>query len=559
MNDERRQEAAPVPPAPRPARTSALAPLRNPTFRTFWFASLASNLGGLIQAVAAAWTMTTLTSSADMVALVQASTTLPIMLFALASGAVADTFDRRRVMLAAQTAMLAVSAALALSAWAGLLTPWLLLAFTFAIGCGVALNNPAWQASIGDIVSRGELPAAVALNSVSFNLTRSVGPAIGGAIVAAAGAAAAFAINALSYLAIIGALLVWKPQFPPRALPPETLGQAMGAGLRYVAMSPNLIAVLVRGLVFGGASIATLALLPIVARTLAGGALGYGLLLGAFGLGAIGGAFLGARLGGRVASETIIRLAFAGFALCAVTAALSPSAIVVGAGLLVGGASWVLALSLLNTTVQLSAPRWVAARAISLHQTAVFGGMALGSWLWGLLAERDGAGTALLGSAVALVAGGLVGLVLPLPNRSQLDLSPLDRFRIPTLGLDLQGRSGPVAISIEYRIRNADLPEFLNVMLERQRIRRRDGARHWTLLRDLEDPELWTEFYQTATWTDYIRHNTRLTRADAEIGERLRALHAGPDLPRVRRRLVRPIRWLQDEAHHQRHAPLDPH
>ncbi len=538
---------------------SALAPLRNPTFRTFWLASLASNLGGLIQAVGAAWTMTTLTASADMVALVQASTTLPIMLFSLASGAVADNLDRRRVMIAAQVGMLAVSIALTLCAWAGLLTPWLLLAFTFAIGCGVALNNPSWQASLGDIVPRADLPAAVALNSVGFNLTRSVGPAIGGAIVATAGAAAAFAANALSYLAIIGALLVWKPQLPARTLPPESLGAAMGAGLRYVAMSPHLGVVLLRSFLFGLTSVAVLALLPIVARTLVGGgALTYGLLLGAFGVGAIGGAFLGARLRAVLSSEWIVRLAFLGFALCAASTALSPNPWATGAGLMVGGACWVLALSLFNVTIQLSTPRWVVGRSIALYQTAVFGGMALGAWMWGVLAEAHGTDTALLAAAAAMLAGALAGLAAPLPDRAELDLAPLDRFRAPSLVLDLQPRSGPVAVSIEFRIQEQNLPDFLMAMRERQRIRRRDGARHWTLLRDLADPELWTEFYQTATWIDYLRHNQRATKADAEVGDRLRALHSGPEPIRVRRRLVRPPRWAPADDHHG-HAHLDPH
>jgi MFS family permease len=537
---------------------AALAPLRNRTFRTFWIASLASNLGGLIQAVGAAWTMTTISGSADMVALVQAATTLPIMLFSLATGAIADNFNRRRVMIAAQVGMLAVSVGLALCAWAGLLTPWLLLGFTFAIGCGVALNNPSWQASVGDIVPRADLPAAVALNSVGFNLTRSVGPAIGGAIVATAGAAAAFAANALSYLAIIGALLVWKPLLPVRTLPPEGLGAAMGAGLRYVAMSPQIGVVLLRSGLFGLTSVAVLALLPLVARNLVGGgALTYGLLLGAFGVGAIGGAFLGARLRASLSSEWIVRLAFAGFATCAAIAALSPSGWLTGAGLMVGGAAWVLALSLFNVTVQLSTPRWVVGRALALYQTAVFGGMALGAWVWGLLAEARGFDVALLGAAGCMIAAALVGLALPLPDRAELDLAPLDRFREPTLGLDLQPRSGPVAISVEYRIHDDDLSEFLATMGERQRIRQRDGARHWTLLRDLEDPELWTEFYQTATWIDYLRHHQRATKADAEVGDRLHALHAGPDRPVVRRRLVRQTRWLPSAPHAP--SPLDPH
>ncbi|MBP7003390.1 MFS transporter [Amaricoccus sp.] len=544
-------------------RSGALAPLANPTFRTFWIANLFSNLGGLIQAVGAAWTMTTISGSADMVALVQASTTLPIMLFSLASGAIADNFNRRSVMLAAQAGMFVVSAALALCAWADLLTPWLLLGFTFMIGCGVALNNPSWQATVGDIVPRHDLPAAVALNSVGFNLTRSVGPAIGGAIVAAAGAAAAFAANAASYLAIITALLLWRPAAAPRALPPESLGAAMGAGLRYVAMSPHIGVVLLRSFLFGLTSVAVLALLPIVARHLvSGGALTYGLLLGAFGVGAIGGAFAATRLRSRVSAEWIVRIAFAAFAIAAATTALSPSAWLTGLGLMLGGAAWVLALSLFNVTVQLSTPRWVVGRALALYQTAVFGGMALGAWTWGLLAEARGVDAALLLAAAGMAAGGLVGLVLPLPDRRDLDLAPLDRFREPTLGVDLQPRSGPVAITVEYRIRLADQPEFLATMAERQRIRQRDGARHWTLMRDLSDGEIWLEFYQVATWIDYLRHHQRATKADADVVDRLRALHAGPDVPVVRRRLVRQTRWLphaQQHLHHPASPHVDPH
>ncbi|WP_307968094.1 MFS transporter, partial [Sinorhizobium medicae] len=232
-------------------RTSPLAPFRHDIFRTIWIASLASNFGGLIQAVGAAWLMTSISQSVNMVALVQASTSLPIMLFSLVSGALADNFDRRRIMLVAQSFMLAVSGLLTVCAYYGIVTPWLLLIFTFLLGCGTALNNPSWQASVGDMVPRDDLPAAVALNSMGFNLTRSVGPAIGGAIVAAAGAAAAFAANTLSYFAILFALARWKPVTPENRLPRETLGRAVSAGLRYVAMSPNIGKVLVRGFAFG--------------------------------------------------------------------------------------------------------------------------------------------------------------------------------------------------------------------------------------------------------------------------------------------------------------------
>src|SRR5690606_15351828 len=228
------------------------------------------NFGGLIQAVGAAWLMTIISGSADMVALVQASTTLPIMIFAAISGAFADSFNRRLVMLTAQSFMFAVSLLLAVFAWFDLLTPWLLLAFTFLIGCGTALNNPSWQASVGDIVTRDELPAAVALNSVGFNLTRSVGPAIGGMIVATAGAATAFAANVLSYFPLIFVLWRWRAPVVENRLPRETTGRAVSAGLRFVAMSPNIGRVLLRAFTFGFSTVAVLALLPLVARNLVG-------------------------------------------------------------------------------------------------------------------------------------------------------------------------------------------------------------------------------------------------------------------------------------------------
>jgi len=529
-------------------RASALAPLGIPTFRAIWIASLASNFGALIQSVGAAWMMTQISREADMVALVQASTALPIMVFSLASGAIADNFNRRSVMLAAQLFMLAVSLLLTLAAWYGLLTPWTLLGFTFLIGCGTALNNPSWQASVGDIVPRTHLPAAVALNSVGFNITRSVGPALGGFIVAVGGAAAAFAVNCLSYLALISVLFFWRPQLAPNRLPRERLAAAMGAGLRYVAMSPNILKVLLRSFLFGLSSVAVLALLPLVARELVqGGPTLYGGLLGAFGLGAIGGAFLGGRLQTQLASEWIVRLAFVGFAVCSAVLALVPSAPVIAIAMMLGGASWVLALALFNVTVQLSTPRWVVGRALALYQTAAFGGMALGSWLWGVLADSHGAADAMLAAGAASLVFGAVGFLLPLPARAELDLSPLNAWTEPEVAVAIQPRSGPVAISIEYLIDEADIPEFLSAMEERHRIRVRDGARNWQLLRDLADPRLWVESYETPTWVEYVRHNSRRTNADAGWTERLRGLHRGQKLPTVHRRIVRQVRFSHQD------------
>ncbi|AGB44437.1 MFS transporter [Mesorhizobium sp. B2-7-3] len=520
---------------------SALAPFRHGIFRAVWGASLVSNFGGLIQGVGAAWMMTTIATSPYQVALVQASTTLPIMLFALVAGAIADSFDRRKVMLVAQTFMLVVSVLLTAFTYLDLITPWTLLAFTFLIDSGTALNSPSWQASVGDIVPRNKVPAAVALNSMGFNLTRSVGPAIGGIIVAAAGAAAAFAANAVSYVGLIVVLARWKPDLPASTLPRESLGAAMGAGLRYVAMSPNIGKVLVRGAAFGFSAGAVLALLPLVARDVVkGDALTYGIMLGAFGIGAVGGALISVRLRQLLSSETMVRCAFAGFAACAFNAAVSQHAWQTSLGLLVGGACWVIALSHFNVTVQMATPRWVVGRVLSVYQTATFGGIALGSWIWGVVADAHGAETALIAAAIAMLAGGAIGLVLPLPQQQVLNLDPLNRFKEPHLALDLKPRSGPIAIMIEYIIRHEDEAEFLATMAERGRIRRRDGARNWTLARDLENPSIWIEHYHTPTWLEYVRHNGRITQADAMVGERLRALHSGNEPPRVRRVIERP-------------------
>ncbi|MBB3066143.1 MFS transporter [Limibacillus halophilus] len=523
-----------------PQHTSPLTLFRNQTFRMLWIAALASNFGGLVQAVGAAWMMTTLSDSPSMVALVQGSITLPIMIFSLLAGVFADNFDRRRVMLIAQCFMLGVSIMLALMAFEGWLSPWLLLAFTFLIGCGTALHNPSWQASMGDIVSREDLPSAVALNSMGFNLMRSVGPAVGGAIVAIAGAATAFAVNALSYVAIIAALFRWRPPPPKRHLPREPFGSAFSAGLRYVAMSPNLIRVIVRGFVFGLSAIVVLALLPLVVRDiLLGKAFIYGVMLGCFGVGAVGGALLNARLRERFANEKIARGAFLAFAASSVLLAFSSNYVVSGAALFVAGACWVVALSMFNVTIQLSTPRWVVGRALALYQTGTFGGMAAGSWIWGAVAENFGADQSLLVSAIVLVFGALIGLRLPLPEFGMLNLDPLNQFREPALRLDLTQRSGPIMIMVDYVIDQEDVPEFLSAMSLRRRIRIRDGAQQWALLRDLENPDIWTESYHVPTWVEYVRHNERRTQADEEAYARIRALHRGPEKPRVHRMIER--------------------
>ncbi|HVI99430.1 MAG TPA: MFS transporter [Sphingomonas sp.] len=532
-------------------RLPLFRPFRHRIFRGVWIASTVSNFGGLIEGVGAAWMMVLLAAPESMVALVQASKTLPVMLLSLMAGAIADQYDRRRVLIGAQWFLFAASAGLCLVTFFDVVTPWLLLAFTFLIGCGNAFNRPAWQSSVGEMVPREDLPGAVALNSMGFNLARSVGPAVGGLIVAALGAAAAFAFNVVSYLGLIGVLARWRPELPKRTLPRERLGHAMAAGVRYVAMSPHILVVLVRSALFGLGSIAVQALLPLVARDLVGGgSFTYGVLLGAFGIGAIGGAMAASAARRRLSTEQVVLIASIAFAAATAIVGVSRFLTLTLLALAVTGAAWIVALSSFNTVVQLASPRWVVGRALALYQMATFGGMSLGSWLWGVVTENHGVGTALVAAAIAQAIALVVALPFRLAEVEDLDLAPLREFTAPDTDVPVEGRSGPVVITLTYTIAEEDEVAFLTVMAERRRIRRRDGARHWHLLRDLADRTHWIERYHVPTWLDYVRHNQRRTRADAAVSEELRRLHRGEWPPPVARMLERDISaTLGDRLH----------
>jgi MFS family permease len=290
--------------------------------------------------------------------------------------------------------------------------------------------------------------------------------------------------------------------------------------------------------------------LPLVARNVMdGSAFLYGVLLGAFGIGAVAGAFVSAPLRARLSNEVLVRWTFVTFAICASITGTSTSPWLTSPALILGGAAWVITLSLFNFSVQLSTPRWVVGRAMSLYQMAIFGGMALGSWLWGVVAELYSPGTALLYASGAMLLGALVGFRIPLPDKQSLNLEPLNRWQQPDVRLDVRPQSGPVAINVEYDIAEQSLAEFLQLMELRHRIRRRDGAQQWTLLRDTENPDLWVEQFELPTWLDYIRFHQRTTQADAHVSDGIRALHRGDGLPKVRRMLIRdPTRSQIDEV-----------
>ena len=531
------------------AADGVAAPLRHAVFRRIWLASLLSNLGLLIQGVGAAWAMTQMTSSADKVALVQTALMLPIMLISMPAGAIADMYDRRIVALIALTIALSGATTLAVLAWLKLVTPEILLAFCFIVGSGNALFGPAWQSSVSEQVPPETLPSAVALNGISYNIARSFGPAIGGIIVATAGAVAAFAANAVLYLPLLVVLFLWRRASEPSRLPREKLNRAMVSGVRYIANSPSIRIVLARTLVTGIIGGSVSALMPLVARDLLhGGAQTYGIMLGAFGMGAVIGALNIAEVRKRMSGEAAIRACALSMGGAIAAVALSRQPVLTAAALVVAGAVWMLAVALFNIGVQLSAPRWVAGRSLAAFQASIAGGIAIGSWGWGRLTDAAGVETALLVSAGLMMASPLLGLWLAMPRVGARN-EDAELLADPEVQLALTGRSGPLVVEIEYRVDQESARAFHNVMQEVQLSRQRNGAYGWSIARDIADPELWTERYHCPTWLDYLRQRNRSTQSERALHQQAMAFHLGPDPVRVRRMLERPfgsVRWKEE-------------
>ncbi|QIG78852.1 MFS transporter [Stakelama tenebrarum] len=393
-------------------------PLRIPRFRAMWAATIVSQFGTFIQVVATSWAMVQLEGSATMVSLVQTAANLPTMLFAVSAGALADIFSRRSVMLGAQFAMLLLSALLAALAALGALTPMLLLALTFLIGCGTAVHWPAWQASVGELVPRAQISSAVAANIVGNNVARSLGPAIGGAIVLVAGATLAFLANALSYLAIITVLWRWRPEKSERRH--SGYWAVLAEGFRYGVTHRHTRALLIRAAMFSLSAAAIWGLMPVVAVRLDGGPDLLGILFGCFGVGAMGGAVAAVTLRDRFGAEAVLRGGIAIFLLAIAALGLTKSIPVAVIAHLAAGAGWVSTLSTFNVTLQLGTPRELVGRTIALYQTTTFGGLAIGSLIWGMAADRVGVGPALTISAICLALGLIAGTRLPLPRQQPL-------------------------------------------------------------------------------------------------------------------------------------------
>ncbi len=526
------------------------APLRHPVFRRIWLASLVSNLGILIQGVGAAWAMTQMTSSADKVALVQTALMLPIMLIAMPAGAIADMHDRRVVALISLGIALVGATTLTVLAWFGLVTPNILLALCFVVGSGMALFGPAWQASVSEQVPTETLPAAVALNGISYNIARSFGPAIGGLVVATAGAVAAFAVNTVLYLPLMVVLFLWNRTHEPSRLPRERLNRAIVSGVRYIANSPSIRIVLIRTLVTGIIGGSVSALMPLVTRDLLhGGAQTYGIMLGAFGMGAVFGALNIGEVRRRMSGEAAVRACAISMAGAIAAVALSTSAILTAVALVLAGAVWMLAVALFNIGVQLSAPRWVAGRSLAAFQASIAGGIAVGSWGWGHLTDLAGVETALLVSAGLMLLSPLLGIWLRMPRVGARNEDATELLADPEVQLSLTARSGPLVVEIEYRVAQDNARAFHNVMQEVQLSRQRNGAYGWSIARDIGDPELWTERYHCPTWLDYLRQRNRATQSERALHQRAIDFHLGPEPIRVRRMLERPfgsVRWKED-------------
>jgi MFS family permease len=525
------------------------APLRYSTFRRIWLASLLSNLGLLIQAVGAAWAMIQMTSSADKVALVQTALMLPVMLISMPAGAIADMYDRRIVALVSLSIALSGATALTVLAWLGRVTPETLLALCFVVGSGMALFGPAWQSSVTEQVPAETLPSAVALNGISYNIARSFGPAIGGIVVASAGAVAAFAANAVLYIPLLVVLFLWRRTSEPSRLPRERLNRAIVSGVRYIANSPSIRIVLARTLVTGLIGGSVSALMPLVARDLLhGGAQTYGIMLGAFGMGAVIGALNITEVRKRMSGEAAIRACALSMGGAIAAVALSREPVLTAAALVIAGAVWMLAVALFNIGVQLSAPRWVAGRSLAAFQASIAGGIAIGSWGWGRLTDMVGVEAALLVSAALMLVSPLLGLWLRMPRVGARN-EDAEVLADPEVQLSLTARSGPLVVEIEYRVAQDSARAFHNVMQEVQLSRQRNGAYGWSIARDIADPELWTERYHCPTWLDYLRQRNRSTQSERALHQLAMDFHLGPDSVRVRRMLERPfgsVRWKED-------------
>lgn len=505
------------------ARPSPFAPFRIRIFALLWVATLVSNVGTWMHDVGAGWLMTTLDPAPLTVALVQAATTLPVFLFALPAGAIADIFDRRVLLIGVNAAMMLLTAALAFLVAAERVTPEMLIGFTFALGTGAAFLAPAWQAIVPALVPRENLQAAITLNSLGINVSRAIGPALAGALIVGVGLYAPFALNAVSFVGILAVLVVWKPEQPPESpLPRERVGTAIRAGLRYAAFSDPVRAILWRAAAFFAFASAFWALLPLIAKvTLGGDARLYGILVACVGAGAVGGAFLLPAIRRRAGGDWTVAYGTVGMALALGLLAITRDSTLAAVAALIAGGAWIAVLSTLNASAQMALPAWVRARGLSIFLTVFFGSMAAGSVAWGALAQHFG-----IPPTLAAAAAGAV-LLIPLTAKARLgaaetlDLAASMHWPAPVVQTAAADARAPVMTLVTYRVRAAEHASFIAAMQGLKRARRRSGAYDWGLMQDGSDPDRFVEYFFDATWLEHLRHHRRVSAADRALQDRV--------------------------------------
>ena len=534
-----RQEEADAAPLAHAESQSPVAPLADPVFRMLWMVWLAANVSMWMNDVAAAWLMTSLTTKPIWVALVSSAATLPVFLLGLPSGALADILDRRRYLLMTQLWVAAVAGALCLVTALKLMSPPLLLALMFANGIGLAMRWPVFSAIIPELVPRAQLPAALALTGVSMNASRIIGPLAAGAIIAAAGSAWVFVLNALLCLGSVVLIMRWKRVHVPSPHGREPLLSAMRVGLQFVGQSSRLKAVYVRVGIFFFHSTALIALLPLVARGMHGGsAATYTLLLAAMGSGAIAAAMFLPRLRRAFSRDGLVLAGSVLQAMATAAVGFAPDVYVAVPAMFVGGIAWIATVNSLSVSAQFALPDWVRARGMSIYQMAIMGGSALGAALWGQVATLTSVPSSLGLAAASGVLCMLAASVLVVDRSIEEDMSPSSLLKAPVAPAPPE--EGHIVVDIEYRIDPARADEFRALMQESRRSRMRQGALGWNLLREVSDPGRFVEQIIDESWTEHLRRFDRVTAADIALRERKLAFHLGDSAPLITRRVVDP-------------------
>jgi len=528
-----------MPPESATSSSSPWAPLFEPVFRKLWGVWLIANVCMWMNDVAAAWLMTSLTTSPVMVALVQTASTLPVFLLGLPSGALADIVDRRRYFMITQFWVAISATLLCLAIVSDIINPVLLLLLVFANGIGLALRWPVYSAIVPGLVPRSQLPSALALNGVGMNASRIVGPIVAGMLIAGAGTAWVFVLNAV--LSVLAGLLIlsWRSESKPSSLPGERFLGAMRVGLQFVRQSPRMRTALLRIFTFFAQSTAILALLPLVAKQMPGGSAGtYTLLLASMGAGAIVSATMIPRFRRRYGPDDIVRYGSWIQAGSMVVVVFAPNVWIALPGMVVGGIAWLTVANTLSVAAQLSLPDWVRARGMATYQMAIMGGSAIGAALWGQVATLTDLRTSIVAAAAAGVAALWLTRGRTLEGTAVEDLTPTHRIKAPVPAWRFDPRDGPVLVTIEYRIDPARADEFRELMQETGRRRLSRGALSWELFRDVSDPGRFVEYMVDESWLEHLRHFDRLTAADEALRDLRHSFHIGEQPPVITRSIA---------------------